>query len=771
MSGPLGSQQWMYATETPPFYSYPIDNSLRFDGASKLTATPPSASNRGKFTISCWIKRSALGADQRLFEGWGGSTSNWTVVSFTDVDTLQIQNRVSGSAVLNYVSSAKYRDVGAWYHIVIRFDLAGTGLKVWVNGSEVTQWSASTFSTANTFFNSSSYNLNIGYYQGTATQYLSGYMADTHFVDNQALSATDFGELKSGIWVPKEYTGTYGTNGFHLDFADGTSATTLGYDVSGNSNNFTPSGIATSDQMLDSPTNNFATWDPLDKSSLVTLSEGNLQSASGTSPVYPSARSNFVMSSGKWYAEFFNLSAYTYIAVTTFAEYARDADSGANKVFSSTSTASQKIMVAVDADSGKVWFGTNGTWDSGDPAAGTSPTGTLTGEDFVVYTEDRWSGQAPTLIVNYGQDSSFAGNQAAQNNADGNGYGDFFYAPPSGFLALCTQNLPNPTFDPAQGASPQGAFSVDLDADGAGALTTAQAVFPTGIWWLKDRTLGSDHLLVDSARGSTLEINPNSTAIESTYSDPSNSSVSWSWKAATTVSGTTTGSGTLKSYSGYANATAGVSVITYEGNGTAGHQIPHHLGAAPSVVVVKNRDYNPGNWMVYHEHIDASPETCNILLNGSSAKTSSVSTWNSTLPSASVVSLGDGPNENRDTDGHVLYAFAEKDGFSKFGVYSGNYNVDGPFVYLGFRPAFVMIKATGGTSGKWAIFDSARDGYNVDNDALHVYPVGSEDTTDQLDLLSNGFKVRVQIGDLNNNAYEYIYMAFAEQPFKYSNAR
>ena len=777
MSGPLGSQQWMYATETPPFYSYTIDNSLRFDGASKLTATPPSVSNRGKFTISCWVKRSDLGADQRLFEGWGGSTSNWTVISFDSGDSIQIQNRVSGSAVLNYVTSAKYRDTASWYHIVARFDLASTGLKVWVNGEEVTQWSASTFSTANTFFNSSSYNLNIGYYQGTATQYLSGYMADTHFVDNQALSATDFGELKSGIWVPKEYTGTYGTNGFHLDFADGTSAAALGYDAAG-SNDSTPSGIATSDQMPDSPTNNFATLNPL--GSVASHSEGNLRILSTASSNWCTAPATIVLpKTGLWYMEARGVSGDTHLFIMMGVAEETQAKPYAAITYPGSTATSWGVLFR--PDDGNIDKYTNGSptnigsgvtnstvagivWDADNGAlyayldgayVNTAYSGLDTSKDYVLQCGAFNTG---VIAYNFGNDGTFGGLETGGNaggNPDGSsgGYGDFATVVPTvggkQAMALCTQNLPAPAFDPEQGASPQDAFNVYTDT-GAGILATAQSAFTDGLFWIKDRQNAADHQLVDSVRGLTKELSTNSTAIEGTYAAPAGASVAWAWNAPTIFSNNT--DGTITS-SGRVNQSAGFSIVNYtvlQPNDPVGHA----LGEVPAVIIAKQTTLDE-TWILMTNLIDGSVDY--LVPQSTSAK----ATWG-TITATTFTN----PYAAASSD-VIAYCFAEREGFSKFGTFTGNGSTDGPFVYLGFRPAFVMVKSTG--IGDWYMIDDLRDGYNPDNDYLQTNSNLSENASDTIDLLSNGFKLRATT--YNASSTTYFYMAFAEQPFKFANAR
>ena len=783
MSGPLGSQQWMYATEAEqPFYPYAISNSCRFDGASKFTATPPSASSRTKFTVSFWVKRSTLGADQRLFEGWGGNTSNWTVISFDSADALQIQNRTSGSAVLNYISSAKYRDVSAWYHIVIRFDLVGTGLKVWVNGSEITQWAAATFGTSETYFNSSSYNINIGYYQGASSQYLQGYLTDIHFVDSQALSETDFGEFDSTgtIWRPKEYTGSYGTNGFHLDFADGTSATTLGYDVSGNGNDLTATGLAASDQMLDSPTNNFATLNPIANSISAPsqLGEGNTRRL-GSASSSVGETSTFFVSSGSYYFEVCaedvkNIGNRVGIwsgDQTSYVGYRKDGKKvlgGSTTAYGASYADADIVGVAFDADASTIEFFKNGVSQGQLDYTPSIPAGSL----VTPYVHDGSASAGFTAVCNFGQDSTFAGNKTtgSANATDANGYGDFYYTPPSGYLALCTQNLPAPAFDPAQGASPQDAFNVYTDT-GANILATAQSDFTDGLFWIKDYQNDlTDHQLLNTVTNTVFESNTDDA--ERAYSAPSGASVAWSWKAGgnsnifnvdgigyATASAADLAGGTQNPTGATVNTEAGIGIYTYTGDGTT-KTIAHGLGVTPKVVILKNRTTGGTTWLVYTNAIDGSIDYANLESTVAFATSGRVLT---------LTTFDHGPAASQGASGsnYIAYVFAEKESFSKFGAFTGNGVADGPFVYLGFRPAFVMVRSTG--IGGWYLLDAAREGYNPDNDYLQANNNLSENASDTIDLLSNGFKVRDI--DYNASTVKYFYMAFAEQPFKYANAR
>ena len=297
--------------------------------------------------------------------------------------------------------------------------------------------------------------------------------------------------------------------------------------------------------------------------------------------------------------------------------------------------------------------------------------------------------------------------------------------------------------------------------------------------WIKNRDATDTHCLFDSVRGATKLLTTVGDVLETTDTDTLDSFasdgfqvdadvkvntdaekyVAWCWKAGTTGSGTTSGSGTGKAYSYSVNTTSGVSIVTYVANGTAAHTIPHHLGVAPNMVICKSRSENRG-WPVQHQGlVDAS---YSVFFSTTAATSSGTNSWNSTAASSTVTTLGNNANNNKNDDSYIMYAFVGKQGFSKVGSYEGNGDVDGTFVYTGFRPAFVLTKSIDSTSS-WHMFDDQREGYNVDNDALVVEATTVEATADQIDLLSNGFKFRIATDP--NVAETYIYMAFAKAPF------
>jgi hypothetical protein len=245
--------------------------------------------------------------------------------------------------------------------------------------------------------------------------------------------------------------------------------------------------------------------------------------------------------------------------------------------------------------------------------------------------------------------------------------------------------------------------------------------------------------------------------------------VFWNWKAGTSVSGNTGGSGTAKTYTGSVNTDAGFSIIRYIGNGTAGHTIPHHLGTTPTWFIARTISAAK-EWDVYHHKLASSPESDYIVLN-TTAAAAGATKWNDTAPTSSVVTLGDSSQINTNDGTCILYAFSEKQGYSKFGSYTGNGNADGTFVYTGFKPAWVMFKKSSAT-GNWFMMNNKMfpaNGINASGgDQKYLFANTSNDEQGgygQTDILSNGFKLRGSDGDLNGSGVTYIYMAFAENPF------
>jgi hypothetical protein len=322
---------------------------------------------------------------------------------------------------------------------------------------------------------------------------------------------------------------------------------------------------------------------------------------------------------------------------------------------------------------------------------------------------------------------------------------------------------------------------------GTNGLSITGVGFQTDFNWTKSRSSASySHQLSDSNRGFSKYLYSNSTAAEGTdatnhiqsvnsdgYVINSGASfnasgityVAWNWlcNAGSTSSNT---SGTITS-TVEANTTAGFSVATYTGNGSAGATFGHGLGVAPSFVIIKERG-NVNGWLCYHI---STGNTGYIELDSNIAFQTLSTFLNNTTPSSTVVTLGTVSNVNRSGGTFVAYCFAPIAGYSAFGSYTGNGSTDGPFVYTGFRPRFVLIKISSGSTGSWWIWDSGRNTFNAASNILAPDSSGAEISPYNCDLLSNGFKLRDVTGALNGSGYTFIYAAFAENPFKYANAR
>jgi hypothetical protein len=329
----------------------------------------------------------------------------------------------------------------------------------------------------------------------------------------------------------------------------------------------------------------------------------------------------------------------------------------------------------------------------------------------------------------------------------------FRYGPPAGFSELSTENLSAVAIK-----NPSDHFSAILDT-GANILTAAQAKFSNGLWWIKDRANSNQHQWVDSVRGGNLALQMPTPGAETAYVAPSGNSVAWCWNAPDSF---TSSAGSISS-SGRRNDAAGFSIVSYTGNNTTGATIGHGLSAAPKVMIVKERD-GVSRFTMYHGDLGATKYLDFDDDAAAYTSTGSNSTWNSTSPSSTVFTVGANGATNENNMPIIAYCWAEVPGYSSFGTYVGNGNADGPFIYTGFRPAFVLVKRHT-TSGGYTVKDSARSPYNPSNIWLTNDSTAAENTgADLTDFLSNGFKIRYS-GGQNTSGVGYIYMAFAEHPF------
>ena len=839
MSGAAGSSQWMYASG-----GYEIENSLRFDDEANnhsLTRTPSSASNRKTFTFSAWVKIATIDKATRnqIFCAGTSGAANDSILVLNASDNFAYlgDSAGDGSWTLIMKTDALVRDNTSWYHIVYSIDTtqstASERGRIYING-ELATLSEYTAPNQNADLN---FNDDIVHTIGNGADAdgdYDGYIAEAHFIDGQRLTAADFGETGDyGEWKPKKYGGSYGTNGFYLEFKQsGTSANSsgLGADTSGNTHHMTVNNLAAHDQMPDTPTNNFCTLtllNPYGESNLsrIRLKEGALWTYV-TDTAHNRSPGTIGVTAGKFYWEELIWSSSQYfwqdqqaavVALTGFkggvtngdanqpgrfenngATYHSSGtlyanDNGGSSGWGSSYTKGDIIGIALDMDNGKVWFSKNGTWQaSGDPANGSNPahSGMKTHADTYAALAYLAYGDS-TLVFNFGQDSSFAGVKTSQGNQDGNSIGDFYYTPPSGFLALCTKNLPAVAVTPSEHFN-----TVTYTGDGNDNRSITGVGFQPDWLWIKGRGFANNHFLFDAVRGVSKFLKSDITNAEGTssgnrhlksfdsngftlgvdndvnYNHATGTFVAWNWKANGSGSSNTTGSinSTVS-----ANVDAGFSVSTWTGNATSGASVGHGLSKAPEMIINRCRS-TAGNWAVYHAGNTSAPETEYLELETTAATADIENIWNDQAPTNSVFYLGNNASVNGNGETFVTYCFHSVAGYSKFGAYKGNAAGDdnyGQIVVTGFRPAWVMIKKTTGPAA-WHMFDSARDPRNELKKYLKADDSAVEATSSAnatiLDFMSNGFKLRGASGDINGNNETYVYMAFAAVPFKYANA-
>ena len=788
---------------------YNIQRSLRFRRSvnAVLTRTPASAGNRKTWTWSAWVKRGLLGAQQGLFEA-----SNPTLTAFRigadDKLSLQLYDNPTYNTVFETV--AVYRDPSAWYHIILSLDTTQASpsnmVKMYVNGVlqtiTITNYDSAIAQNTDWGINST-VSHRIGYYNSGNP--LDGYMTEINFIDGQALTPSSFGEnnAQTGVWQPKKYAGTYGTNGFYLPFSDNSSLSNLTADRSGNGNNWTANNISltsgsTYDSMTDVPTltsataSNFAVANPLDKASNVSIADGNLNTTETGGVAYGTNRATFGVSSGKWYWEATvkgvtnsgggngraNLGIQTsqgsltnYIGADAYGwMYNFDGiklNNGSSSSYGAGYVTGDVIGVALDMDAGTLTFYKNNT------SQGTAFS-SLSGTMFPAFSSQS-VGNTSGWYVNFGQRP-------------------FAYTPPTGFKALNTFNLPTPTIGATASTQANKYFDPVLWAgNGSNTRTITGLNFQPDFVWAKVRSTTGQHTLQDAVRGASNELSSNTTGSEvssgsngygyvtsftsdgfattagsvdnSLFNANSATYVAWNWNAGgSTVTNT---SGSISSQV-RANTSAGFSIVTYTGTG-ANATVGHGLGVAPKLIICKSRGSGQ-SWQVGHNSVGWNRVLYLNLTNAQSG--TSASYWNNTAPTSTVFSLGTDAGGN-DTTTMVAYCFSEVAGYSRFGSYTGNGSSDGTFVYLGFRPKFILIKRTDAVND-WVMYDTARNTYNEIKDYLEpntsdAESVGTNDRN--IDILSNGFKCRYSGNAINGSGGTFVYMAFAESPFKTSLAR
>ncbi len=781
------------------FYPHTIDQSARFDGGSSsvLSRTPSSTGNRKTWTWSGWVKRSVLGTSQNFYTPFsagpytGSSIHLGFYYSGSKIDIISFYQYTSGYQIL-YETNAVFRDVSAWYHFVIAVDTTDSTstdrVKIYLNGTRITSFQTSTAPSLNldTYMNLSGTTHYVGSSSRASTDNLEGHLAEVNLIDGLALTPASFGETKAGIWIPKNTSGlTFGTNGYRLKFQDSSS---IGDDTSGNGNDLSPSGLAATDVILDSPTNNHSTFNPLEAESLLTYSENNLALAYSGSTNRALARSTIKMPAST--DAFFEVKitsslgsgvdmaigiedgtalsandAAVYNNAYVIREDGNFIDQSSSGSYGVSFTNNDVIGVWRKANGDLVFYKNGTAMNSGTPAK----TG-LTGEFHFVagpfngasciarFASDEWT-NAPS-----GVDST---------------------------MSLCADNLPDPGIDPAQDEEPTDYFNTVLYTGDGNATQNVTVGFDPDFTWIKSRSSGSGHhSLIDSVRGD-VALNSNQSVDEygvgafnsnangtidvpyyaNDYSMNTSSAtyVAWNWLAGGSASSNS--NGTITS-SVSANTEAGFSIVGYTGTGSAG-TVGHGLSSAPEMIIQKMRNPSSAeNWTVFHK--DLTSDNYFLRLNLVNGEADGSGNYFSAT-SSTTFSIGSTSQVNENTKNSIAYCFHSVDGYCKVGSYVGNGSTDGPFVYTGFRPAWVLIKSKGGSPANngWYLYDNKRENYGTLVDAQMYANLSSADDNGNrdLDFTSNGFKPRLTDVNVNGSGATFIYLAISDQPFKYANAR
>ena len=803
--------------------AYTIERSLRFNSGDSayLSRSPSSAGNSQTFTLSWWMKRCDVTGtgNQRIF-GRATGSNQFSIMHESNGRFYCYFNLTSPTDTSELTFDVKLVDPSAWYHCVMAFDTTqatdSNRIKFWLNG--VLQ--NSNMATANWPSQNASFKWNedlggLNYFiGGISSFYTNTYLTEIHNVDGTALTADDFGEYSSeypDVWNPKEYTGSYGTNGFYLNFSDPTSTTTISEDQSGQGNDWTANNISVSgtgtDSMLDSPTmgsqsdtgaggevsGNYATFNFVDKGN-VTLSNGNL---SANANIDDNVKGTLhIPEDVKIYFEFTvdqrggggSQSPIVGVCLNDL-KMTQNADAQGSKVWAYAATgnklgggsqyashgdslsADDVLGVAIDRANGRIWFSKNGTWqNSSDPTDGSDSNAAFTNvptTGILCFFYGNNNGTPGTGTLNCGQRA-------------------FSYNAPTDYKVLCTTSFNDSTIMDG------GDYFDAITYTGTGTSQTITGLnFSPDLLWIKSRSSASNHAIWDTIRGVSGNLTPNTNAAEGSvaitsfdsngftlgdsYNGDGLSIVAWAWDtASSTVTNNSDGSITPTGLR--ANTTSGISIVTYRGTGSNA-TVGHGMNAVPKMYWIKRYSHTE-NWIVYHESMGQGGH---IKLNDAGQRTTQSNIFNDTSPTSSVFSIGTNSqvNEGGNTYDYVAYLFAEVEGFSSFGRFEGTGSTgDAPFIYCGFKPAWILYKATDTNSAAadWFIRDYKREGFNHGTDAncnpeLEANDTSTENNNGPIDICCNGFKIRSNNAGHNESGKNYIYAAFAEHPVKIARAR
>ena len=804
-----------------------IEKSLTFDENNQTTlicnlGSSGDATNRKKTTLSFWIKLLRPEQDRGVITAatsGTGASSTGTRFYLNSNGTWKFATQVNNSTVWVLDSSTIYRDVNSWYHVVMQLDTtqstSSDRVKIYVNGTQDTTFAGS-YPSQNYDDYWSFGNWRIGDYGGDYGYYYGArfMIADIYLLDGQSLDPTYFAftETQTGIWTPKDYTGTFGDHGFHLEFKDDSAATatTMGKDTSGNANNFTPSNFSASGDgksiKSDTPTNNKTTIDGLLNwtydANGDTLREGNLKLTG--SQGWKNVSTHKIDGTGKLYYEFVTTTMAGWQLLGILVVTKGNLKNPTNQLTDS--------RIYGFASTQATYFGGSYTstsnvpsWTNNDVMGikyekgilrlyknGTLATATATGIDQTKEIYAYIANDNASTPVGYARFDKDSWTQSANAGVD------YTWQLSEG------RSRVNPTLIRSQRNFE--CLTYTGTATGSGTQTISDLEFSPDFVWIKGRAINYSHLLVDTVRGASKGLLTEETNAEETTNqygmitsfevngftmtrgsndggkccENTQTYVAWCWKAGgssntfnvdgkgyATAAAAGITDGTLALTGASINTKNGFSIVTYVGTGSAG-TVGHGLGKKPTFWLMKNTSDTSG-WFTYYTATDGSLDY--LYLNTTAAKANS----GASAPTTTTVGATSSLSTSGDT--WIVYAWTDIPGFSQFGSYTGNGSSDGAYVELGFRPAWLLVKRID-DSKSWFLWDNKRDPYNLAVNDIYPNQEYAENNfaNNEVDLLSNGFKLRNSNTTINADGGQYIYMAFAEQPGTtpfdtFSNAR
>ena len=815
------------------FYSQQIANSIRADtNNGYLHRTPSGAGNRATWTFSTWIKLSQMGTGTRIIYSAGSSGDQDGFYRLYYYANKLIVSSANANFV---TPSDTFRDPSAWYNVVWKQGSNATTLYVNGSQIATASVSGNTAVNNNTLqcIGTSSFGGSPTNSEHLDGYFAETIMIDGTALDADSFGETKNGvwipKDASGLTF-----GTNGFH-LKYESSSDLGNDSSGNNNDWTAVNLATHDQMTDTPTFNSDSNggNFATMNPLISGGHPVLAEGNLMVDSFSGSDISGTLATFALppSSGKWYFEcfinapnsgdnypFIGLTAVIYSQSATMGVSQRDLSinlgtggSEKNETYVGTITtdftgvsnyADNTICgVFVDMDNRKLWYAKDGAFtNSGNPQDGTNPNYTWTNNVPLIPHFVSFSSYGADSVLNFGQDGTFAGNVTAGGNADVTGYGNFKYDP-GDYKALCSGNLPlAEEIDPAETDDdyPQKLFGAKLYTGDSSTQAITGLGFQPDWVWIKERSNASTYGSYDSTRGNTNVLGmANTTAAEYSQSaDPglesfdsdgftvdypntgdyyvnrsSQTYVAWNWRAnGGTTSSNATGDITSTVQ---ADPSGGFSIFTYTGSGTSGDTVAHGLSQAPTMTIIKQRNSTNG-WNVWATGYNSGDYDSFGELNSNAA-------WNANqgangpftaAPGATLLTLTAYGQVNGSSNTYVGYAFSDIEGYIKSGAYTGNGNTDGVFVYTGFRPALLTTKRTDGT-GHWLVHDNARDTYNPSKEILLWSGSDAEfnSANDNIDFLANGFKIRSSNTGTNGSGNDYIYIAMADNPFKYATAK